>query len=79
NKFSLLLAGLVEDGQPDLWTEAAKAIMPPDTYPKVATATGKLGDADVTINGIAKGAGLIAPDLAPMLSFLATDAPIAAS
>ena len=64
--------------EPDLWTEAAKAIMTTDTYPKVATATVKLGDADVTINGIAKGAGMIAPDMATMLSFIATDAPIAA-
>ncbi|RVA16271.1 bifunctional glutamate N-acetyltransferase/amino-acid acetyltransferase ArgJ, partial [Mesorhizobium sp. M7D.F.Ca.US.004.03.1.1] len=61
-----------------LWTEAAKAIMTTDTYPKVATATVKLGDTDVTINGISKGAGMIAPDMATMLSFIATDAPIAA-
>ncbi|TIQ63480.1 MAG: bifunctional ornithine acetyltransferase/N-acetylglutamate synthase, partial [Mesorhizobium sp.] len=61
-----------------LWTEAAKAIMTTDTYPKVASQTVKLGDADVTINGIAKGAGMIAPDMATMLSFIATDAPIAA-
>jgi glutamate N-acetyltransferase / amino-acid N-acetyltransferase len=78
-KFSHLLAGLVKDGRPDLWTEAAKAIMTTDTYPKVATATVKLGDADVTINGISKGAGMIAPDMATMLSFVFTDAPIAAS
>ncbi|RWC92618.1 MAG: bifunctional ornithine acetyltransferase/N-acetylglutamate synthase, partial [Mesorhizobium sp.] len=64
--------------QPGLWTEAAKAIMTTDTYPKVATATVKLGDTDVTINGISKGAGMIAPDMATMLSFIATDAPIAA-
>lgn len=52
--------------------------MTTDTFPKVATVTVKLGDADVTINGIAKGAGMIAPDMATMLSFVATDAPIAA-
>ena len=52
--------------------------MTTDTYPKVATATVRLGDVDVTINGIAKGAGMIAPDMATMLSFVATDAPIAA-
>ena len=67
-----------KDAKPDRWAEAAKAIMTTDTYPKVATATVKLGDADVTINGIAKGAGMIAPDMATMLSFVATDAPIAA-
>lgn len=77
-KFSHLLAGLVRDGKADQWTEAAKAIMTTDTYPKVATATVRLGDADVTINGIAKGAGMIAPDMATMLSFVATDAPISA-
>jgi glutamate N-acetyltransferase/amino-acid N-acetyltransferase len=77
-KFSHLLAGLVRDGKADQWTEAAKAIMTTDTYPKVATATVKLGDVDVTINGIAKGAGMIAPDMATMLSFVATDAPISA-
>jgi glutamate N-acetyltransferase/amino-acid N-acetyltransferase len=77
-KFSHLLDDLVRDARPDLWKEAASAIMTTDTYPKVATATVKLGDVDVAINGIAKGAGMIAPDMATMLSFVATDAPIAA-
>jgi glutamate N-acetyltransferase/amino-acid N-acetyltransferase len=48
------------------------------TYPKYATRKVRLGDAEVTINGIAKGAGMIAPDMATMLSFIVTDAPIAA-
>jgi glutamate N-acetyltransferase/amino-acid N-acetyltransferase len=77
-KFSHLLEGMVKDAKPALWADAGKAIMTTDTYPKYATATVKLGDADVTINGIAKGAGMIAPDMATMLSFIATDAPIAA-
>ncbi|PLP59804.1 bifunctional ornithine acetyltransferase/N-acetylglutamate synthase [Mesorhizobium loti] len=77
-KYSHLLAGMAKDARPDQWTEAAKAIMTTDTYPKVVTATVKLGDIDVTLNGIAKGAGMIAPDMATMLSFVATDAPIAA-
>ena len=77
-KYSHLLAGMVKDAKPDQWTEAAKAIMTTDTFPKVVTATVKLGDTDVTLNGIAKGAGMIAPDMATMLSFVATDAPIAA-
>lgn len=77
-KFSHLLDDLVRDARPDLWKEAASAIMTTDTYPKVATATVKLGDVEVAINGIAKGAGMIAPDMATMLSFVATDAPIAA-
>lgn len=61
----------------DNWEAAARAIMTTDTFPKVATATVKLGKAKVTINGMAKGAGMIAPDMATMLSFIFTDAPIA--
>ena len=60
------------------WNEAAHAIMTTDTFPKVATRTVSLGGVSVTINGIAKGAGMIAPDMATMLSYVATDAPIAA-
>jgi glutamate N-acetyltransferase/amino-acid N-acetyltransferase len=52
--------------------------MTTDTFPKVATARAKLGNATVTICGIAKGAGMIAPDMATMLSFVFTDAPISA-
>jgi glutamate N-acetyltransferase/amino-acid N-acetyltransferase len=77
-RFAHLLAGMAKDARPDMWTEAAKAIMTTDTYPKVATAKVRLGDVEVTINGIAKGAGMIAPDMATMLSYVATDAPIAA-
>ena len=67
---------MVKEATPGFWREAASAIMTTDTYPKVATVTVKLGGADVTINGIAKGGGMIAPDMATMLSFVATDAPI---
>ena len=77
-KYSHLLKGMAKDAEGGLWAEAGKAIMTTDTYPKYATATLKLGDVEVTINGIAKGAGMIAPDMATMLSFIATDAPIAA-
>ena len=52
--------------------------MTTDTFPKVATRTATIGGVEVTINGIAKGAGMIAPDMATMLSFVFTDAPIAA-
>ncbi len=52
--------------------------MTTDTYPKLATATVDLGGTPVTIAGIAKGAGMIAPDMATMLSYVFTDAPIAA-
>src|SRR5262249_24441009 len=47
--------------------------------PKVATAQARIGKTTVTINGIAKGAGMIAPDMATLLSFVFTDAPIAAA
>ena len=72
------LGPLVAATRPDGLMDAAKAIMTTDTFPKVATARVALGDAEVTINGIAKGAGMIAPDMATMLSFVFTDAPIAA-
>ena len=77
-KIAAALGALVAAARPDGMMDAAKAIMTTDTFPKVATARVALGDAEVTINGIAKGAGMIAPDMATMLSFVFTDAPIAA-
>ncbi|RQH07615.1 bifunctional glutamate N-acetyltransferase/amino-acid acetyltransferase ArgJ [Bradyrhizobium sp. RP6] len=76
-KFDGVLGRLAETAEPGDYLAAAKAIMTTDTFPKVATATVKLGRAKVTINGMAKGAGMIAPDMATMLSFIFTDAPIA--
>jgi glutamate N-acetyltransferase/amino-acid N-acetyltransferase len=76
--FDGLMEGLVAKAEGGGWLDAAKAIMTTDTFPKVATATAKIGNTPVTINGIAKGAGMIAPDMATMLSFVFTDAPIAA-
>jgi glutamate N-acetyltransferase / amino-acid N-acetyltransferase len=75
-KFATVMDDLVAGARPELWAGAAKAIMTTDTFPKVATATVRLGPATVTINGIAKGAGMIAPDMATMLAFVFTDAPI---
>jgi len=60
--------------QADGWEAAARAIMTTDTHPKAATATAKIGDTTVTLNGIAKGSGMIAPDMATMLAYVATDA-----
>ena len=77
-KFNGVLDTLATAAVPGGWLDAAKAIMTTDTFPKVATATVKLGKAKVTINGMAKGAGMIAPDMATMLSFVFTDAPISA-
>ena len=58
--------------------DAAKAIMTTDTYPKLATASIDFDGVPVSISGIAKGSGMIAPSMATMLSFVFTDAPIAA-
>jgi glutamate N-acetyltransferase/amino-acid N-acetyltransferase len=77
-KFNGVLADCAARATDDAWLAAAKAIMTTDTYPKVATKTVKIDGVPVTINGIAKGAGMIAPDMATMLSFVFTDAPIAA-
>lgn len=60
------------------WPAAAKAICTTDTFPKGATATARIGDATVTIAGIAKGSGMIAPDMATMLSYVFTDAKLPA-
>jgi len=78
-KFNGVLDDLAQTAEPGGWLEAARAIMTTDTFPKIATKTVKLGKARVTINGIAKGAGMIAPDMATMLSFVFTDAPISAA
>ena len=61
------------------WMDAAKAIMTTDTYAKVATATVEFDGVTVSIAGIAKGSGMIAPAMATMLSFIFTDAPISAA
>jgi len=78
-KFDGVLASLAESATPGDWMNAARAMMTTDTFPKVATATVKLGKAKVTINGMAKGAGMIAPDMATMLSFVFTDAPLSSA
>jgi glutamate N-acetyltransferase/amino-acid N-acetyltransferase len=75
-KFAPVVGEGVWRAAPTPWIEAAKAIMTTDTFPKVATRQAKIGKSLVTINGIAKGAGMIAPDMATMLSFVVTDAAI---
>ena len=77
-RFEGVLDHLSARATPDGIADAARAIMTTDTYPKLAVATADLGGTAVTIAGIAKGAGMIAPDMATMLSFVFTDAPIAA-
>ena len=62
-----------------IWLKMASAIMTTDTKPKVASSEIKIGDKIIRISGIAKGSGMIAPNLATMLSFIFTDADISAA
>ena len=78
SKFDGVLKTLVEKADATAWLDAARAIMTTDTFPKVATAVASIGGVEVRISGMAKGAGMIAPDMATMLSYVFTDAPIAA-
>src|SRR5581483_6452887 len=77
-KFKGVVGETAKRLSPASWPDAARAIMTTDTYPKMATRKVSLGGTEVIINGFAKGAGMIAPDMATMLSFVATDAAIAA-
>ena len=58
----------------DAWVDAAQTIMTTDTFAKGASETAEIDGVTVRINGIAKGSGMIAPDMATMLAFIATDA-----
>jgi len=78
-KFEGVLEDLAARASPGRFLEAAKAIMTTDTFPKVAVAKAEVGGVEVSLLGMAKGAGMIAPDLATMLAFVFTDAPIAAA
>ncbi len=73
-KITNALADVRAKLQPGNWLEAARAIMTTDTYPKGATRTATIDGTKVIINGIAKGAGMIAPDMATMLSYVFSDA-----
>jgi glutamate N-acetyltransferase/amino-acid N-acetyltransferase len=77
-KILAALPGLKQALSDDEWEGAAGAIMTTDTYAKGSTRTAQIGDATVTINGFAKGSGMIAPDMATMLGFIFTDATIPA-
>jgi len=66
------------DLDPDAWAAAAATIMTTDTFAKTATRTANIRGVPVTLNGIAKGSGMIAPDMATMLSFVVTDAALPA-
>ena len=73
------LPALVKAVKGEAWEAAARAIMTTDTYPKLALAKATIGGVEVTIGGFAKGAGMIAPDMATTLSFVFTDAAISQS
>jgi glutamate N-acetyltransferase/amino-acid N-acetyltransferase len=77
SRFAHLLGSLASTARPDAWQEAARAIMTTDTYPKLAVRRVPMGPTEATLAGFCKGAGMIAPDMATMLCFMFTDAPIA--
>ncbi len=70
------LGGRLAEGA---WAEAAAAIMTTDTFPKGAVRRASIGGVPVSIVGIAKGSGMIAPDMATMLAFIFTDAALPAA
>jgi glutamate N-acetyltransferase/amino-acid N-acetyltransferase len=74
-----LIAGLpaaISDASADHWAEAAEAIMTTDTVPKLASAALQIEGRPVHVTGISKGAGMIRPNMATMLGFVATDAAV---
>jgi len=77
-KLTAALPKLHESLTADGWEAAARGIMTTDTFPKAVTRTATIGGVQVRINGIAKGSGMIAPDMATMLCFIFTDAKIPA-
>ncbi len=70
------LPAALADAAPDHWARAAEGIMTTDTLPKAFSRQVQIGGATVTITGISKGAGMIRPNMATMLGFIATDAKI---
>ena len=71
------LPAALADAQPAHWARAAEGIMTTDTVPKAFSTKAQVGGAEVTVTGISKGAGMIRPNMATMLGFLATDAKVA--
>ena len=79
DKITRILGKVAEETSASGWRAAAEAIMTTDTYPKLASASAMTDGTKVTINGIAKGSGMIAPDMATMLAFVFTDAALPAA
>lgn len=71
-----VLPELIKGLKPNRWEDAARAIMTTDTVPKMAWACTEIGGKKVTVGGIAKGSGMIAPNMATLLAFVGTDAAI---
>jgi glutamate N-acetyltransferase/amino-acid N-acetyltransferase len=78
-KIVRILPSLADAGAAGAWPSAAEAIMTTDTFPKLSSAVAYIDGTRVTINGIAKGSGMIAPDMATLLAFVFTDANLPAS
>ena len=72
-KVEAAVPDLVQILKPDGFTDFAEAVMTTDTIPKVISETGQIGGKPYTVTGVAKGAGMIRPDMATMLCFVATD------
>ena len=75
-KITAALPSAIAQLNSDNWDNAAKAIMTTDTFPKGVSKTISIAGKTITINGISKGAGMIQPNMATMLGFIATDAKI---
>ena len=79
DRLTAALPGLHARLSESAWPEAAAAIMTTDTYPKGATATAEIDGVPVAVNGIAKGSGMIAPNMGTMLAYVFTDANLPAA
>lgn len=76
SKITAVIPALCRSTQEDAWERAARAIMTTDTRPKGATRQVQLDGVTVTVNGIAKGSGMISPNMATLLGYIATDAAV---
>ncbi len=77
-KVTAALPSTIAAAAPEAWSDAAQAIMTTDTFPKGSTRSATIDGVPVTINGFAKGSGMIAPDMATMLAYIFTDAALPA-
>jgi len=78
NRIEAALPAAIADAREDNWFNAAQGIMTTDTVPKACSVRATVGGATVTVSGVSKGAGMIRPNMATMLGFMATDAKVSA-